>query len=51
MIYHEQDFEKGTEPTLTVKQEKTPWLGDKWIANFDGFISLEKDTATTTICL
>ncbi|MBO4738659.1 MAG: hypothetical protein J5606_03760 [Bacteroidales bacterium] len=46
MIYHERDFEKGTEPTLTVKQEKTPWLGDKWIANFDGFISLEKAIKT-----
>ena len=42
IIYHERDFENGTEPVITRKQEDSPWFGDKFVSNFDGFVSLEK---------
>ena len=41
IIYHERDFKEGSTPMITMYNSRTPWIGDKWIPNFDGFISLE----------
>lgn len=42
IIYHERDFEEGSTPMIFMYNSHTPWMGDKWITGFDGFISLEE---------
>ena len=42
IIYHERDFEDGSTPLIFMYNSRSPWMEDKLIPNFDGFISLEQ---------